>query len=109
MSQQLAAVAPAVEAGLTRSQLQRLLPAGGARNALDCALWDLEAKTTGVSVWSRAGFDTPRPLVTCLTLGIDTSEAMGRAARAVRGLPVPEVKENWERHREAVNDVHAGR
>src|SRR5205823_3947688 len=58
-------------------------------------------------VWSRAGFDPPRPLVTCLTLGIDTSEAMGRAARAVRGLPVLKVKVNAQQHLEAVRAVHA--
>ena len=107
MRQQLAAVEPVLEAGVTRSQLQRLLPAGGARNALDCALWDLEAKTTGVSVWSRSGFDPPRPLVTCLTLGIDTSEAMGRAARAVRGMPMLKVKVNARQHLGAVRSVHA--
>src|SRR5882757_119231 len=107
MRQELAALAPALEAGLTRSQLQRLLPAGGARNAVDCALWDLEAKTTGVSVWARSGYDPPRPLVTCLTLGIDTSEAMGRAARAVRGMPVLKVKVNAQQHLEAVRAVRA--
>ncbi len=106
MRQELAAVAPALEVGVTRSQLQCLLPAGGARNALDCALWDLEAKTTGISVWSRSGFD-PRPLVTCLTLGIDTREAMGRAARAVRGMPVLKVKVNAQQHLEAVRAVRA--
>jgi len=106
MRQQLATLEPALEAGMTRSQLQRLLPAGGARNAVDCALWDLEAKTTGVSVWSRSGFDPPRPLVTCLTLGIDTSEAMGRAARAVRGMPMLKVKVNARQHLEAVRSVH---
>ena len=107
MRQQLAAVGPALEAGVTRSQLQRLLPAGGARNAVDCALWDLEAKATGISVWSRLGFEPPRPVTTCLTLGIDTLEAMGHAARAVRGMPVLKVKVNAEQHVEAVRSVHA--
>jgi L-alanine-DL-glutamate epimerase-like enolase superfamily enzyme len=106
MRQQLAAVGPALDAGVTRAQLQCLLPPGGARNAVDCALWDLEAKTTGVSVWSRLGFESPRPVATCLTLGIDTIEAMGRAARAVRGMPVLKVKVNAQQHIEAVRSVH---
>lgn len=104
MRQQLAAVGPPVEAGLTRSQLQRLLPPGGARNAVDCALWDLEAKTTGVSVWSRLGLE-PRPVTTCLTLGIDTLEATARAACAARGMPVLKVKVNAKQHIEAVRSV----
>jgi L-alanine-DL-glutamate epimerase-like enolase superfamily enzyme len=107
MRQQLAAVGPALEAGVTRSQLQRLLPPGGARNAVDCALWDLEAKATGISVWSRLGFKPPQPVTSCLTLGIDTIEAMGRAARAARGMPVLKVKVNAEQHIEAVRSVHA--
>ena len=106
MRQQLAAVTPALESGVTRSQLQRLLPPGGARNAVDCALWDLEAKTTGISVWSRLGFKPPQPVTSCLTLGIDTIEAMGHAARAVRGMPVLKVKVNAEQHIEAVRSVH---
>jgi len=106
MRQQLAAVTPALEAGVTRSQLQRLLPPGGARNAVDCALWDLEAKTTGISVWSRLGFEPPQPVTSCLTLGIDTIEALGHAARAVRGMPVLKVKVNAEQHIGAVRAVH---
>jgi L-alanine-DL-glutamate epimerase-like enolase superfamily enzyme len=103
---QVAAVEPALRAGVTRAQLQELLPAGGARNALDCALWDLEAKASGISVWSRLGLEPPQPVTTCLTLGIDTPEAMGRAARAVRRMPVLKVKVNAEQHIEAVRCVH---
>lgn len=106
MRRQLAAVEPAVSAGLTREALQRLLPAGGARNALDCALWDLEAKATGVSVWSRLALDPPHPVTTCLTIGIDAPEAMGRAAYAARALPVLKVKVDARQHLEAVARVH---
>ena len=102
----MAAVEPALRAGVTRAQLQELLPAGGARNALDCALWDLEAKASGISVWSRLGLEPPQPVTTCLTLGIDTPEAMGRAARAARRMPVLKVKVNAEQHIEAVRGVH---
>jgi len=72
----------AVERGLSRLELQRALPAGAARNALDCALWDLEAKRTGVPAWRAAGLAPLRPLTTLYTLSIDTPEAMARAATA---------------------------
>ena len=106
MQRQLAAVEPAVRAGVTREALQKLLPPGGARNALDCALWDLEAKSTGVSVWSRLGLDPPRAVTTCLTLGMDTPEAMAQAATAARALPVLKIKVDARQHLEAVRRVH---
>ena len=61
----------AIEAGITRDELLRLLPAGGARNALDCALWDLEARRTGRPVWQLAGLPAVRPLLTTFTLSAD--------------------------------------
>jgi L-alanine-DL-glutamate epimerase-like enolase superfamily enzyme len=106
MRGQLAALEPVVRAGVTRETLQTLLPAGGARNALDCALWDLEAKATRVSVWSRLGFDPPHPVTTCLTLGIDAPEAMAQAAAAARALPVLKIKVDARQHLEAVRRVH---
>ena len=106
MRHQLAAIEPAVCAGVTREELQQLLPAGGARNALDCALWDLEAKATGVPVWSSLGLDPPHPVTTCLTIGIDTPESMGRAAAAARALPVLKIKVDAWQHLEAVRRVH---
>lgn len=60
-----------IEAGLTRSELQTLLPAGGARNALDCALWELEARQSRTAVWRLAGVPQPRSLVTTFTLPAD--------------------------------------
>lgn len=57
-----------VEAGLTREQLQSLLPPCGARNALDCALWELEAQQLCLPVWQLAGVPKPKPLVTTFTL-----------------------------------------
>jgi L-Ala-D/L-Glu epimerase len=107
MRAQLAAVAPALAAGMTRSQLQRLLPPGGARNALDCALWDLEAKATGVSVWSRLGLEPAQPVTTCLTLGLDSLEATARAASAACGMRLLKVKVNARQHIESVRCVHA--
>jgi L-Ala-D/L-Glu epimerase len=60
-----------IEDGMTREDLQVVLPAGGARNALDCALWELEAKLSRIPVWQLAGVRRPRPLVTTFTLPAD--------------------------------------
>jgi L-Ala-D/L-Glu epimerase len=68
------------------------MPPGAARNAVDCALWDLEAKQTGVPVWRRAGLPQPRPLTTAYTLVIDEPQAMADAARAAAGRPLLKVK-----------------
>jgi L-alanine-DL-glutamate epimerase-like enolase superfamily enzyme len=72
---------PAIESGVDRAQLQRLLPPGGARNALDCALWELEARRAGRPVWELAGLDPPQPLVTTFTLGADDPSVMAQGAR----------------------------
>jgi len=69
-----------VEAGAGREELQSLLPPGGARNALDCALWDLEAKLTGQSVWDIAEVGQPVPMATTMTIGADSPEVMAAAA-----------------------------
>ncbi len=78
--------------GLTRTQLQPLLHPGAARNALDCALWDLEAKLTGQPAWELAGLAPPQPLVTAYTLSLDTPEAMGRAAALNASRPILKLK-----------------
>ena len=74
-------VRPVVERGITRAELQQLLPPGGARNALDCALWELEAKRSGQQVYELAGVPVPRPLLTTFTLGADDPEVMAECAR----------------------------
>jgi len=81
---QIAAIAPEIEAGLTRDDLLQRLPPGGARNALDCALWDLEAKQKGVPVWQLAGLSPPHPVAATVTLSLDTPDNMAKAARAAR-------------------------
>ncbi|ACJ00828.1 N-acetyl-D-Glu racemase DgcA [Rhodospirillum centenum] len=89
----LEGLAGAVEAGLDRAALQRALPPGAARNALDCALWDLEAKRTGLPVWQRAGLDAaPGPVTTAFTLSIDAPDAMARAAREASDRPLLKLK-----------------
>lgn len=69
-----------IEAGIDREALRKLLPPGGARNALDCALWDLESKLSGKPAWRIAGLDAPRPLVTTFTIPADEPGAMASKA-----------------------------
>lgn len=88
----LEAMAPAIASGMDRAALQDALPAGAARNALDCALWDFEAKRTGVPAWRLAGLAEPRPVTTAYTLSLDTPEAMGRAAKAESRRPLIKMK-----------------
>jgi L-alanine-DL-glutamate epimerase-like enolase superfamily enzyme len=89
---QIAGVRPAIEAGIGREELQGLLPAGAARNAVDCALWDLEAKRSRRPVWDLAGLAPPRPVVTAFTLSVDTPAAMEAAARAAADRPLLKLK-----------------
>ncbi|MFN3513890.1 MAG: N-acetyl-D-Glu racemase DgcA [Phenylobacterium sp.] len=86
------ALRPDLEAGLDRRGLQNRLPAGAARNALDCALWDLEAKVAGVPAWALAGRRRLDPVKTCLTLSLDTPEKMAEAARAAARRPMLKLK-----------------
>jgi len=85
-------VRPAVEAGLSRYDLQTLMPASAARNALDCAFWDLEAKLTGEPAHRAAGRARLEPVKTCYTLSLDTPEAMAAAARAAARRPMLKLK-----------------
>jgi len=78
--------------GSGRAALSTLLPAGAARNAIDCALWDLEAKCTGQRVWTLAGLVPPTPSVTAYTLSLDDPEAMGEAAARNAGRPLLKLK-----------------
>ena len=82
MDRQIGVLRKRIEAGVTRESLQKLLPPGGARNALDCALWDLEARLTQHPVWQIAGLNKPKPLLTTFTCGADTPAKMAAAAVA---------------------------
>lgn len=77
---EIASLTPEIESGLTRENLQTRLPAGAARNALDCALIDLEAKMTGRRAHDILGLPSPKPVRTAFTLSLDTPDAMGKAA-----------------------------
>src|SRR6266487_4182943 len=80
------------EKNLDRRQLQKLLPAGAARNALDCALWDLEAKISGKRVWELANIPSVAEVETSFTISLDAPAAMAKAARANANAPILKVK-----------------
>ncbi|MGA9028005.1 MAG: dipeptide epimerase [Steroidobacteraceae bacterium] len=101
---QIEALRPAIESALD-ADLVAQLPAGGARNALDCAWWDLTAKRRGVSAFALAGFDAPREITTATTLGIDTDEAVAAGARRYQDWPLIKVKVDARRHIEVVRLV----
>ena len=90
MSAAIEGVRRDVEAGIDREALRRLLPPGGARNALDCALWDLEAKRLGQPVWRIAGLERPRALLTTFTVPANDPGTM--AAKAVEYAQAKSLK-----------------
>lgn len=96
MTAAIESVRGAVEGGVTRAELQSLLPPGGARNALDCAYWELESKRSGRPVWQLAGVSEPRPLRTTLTLGAEAPEVMAEAARALADAKALKLKLNGD-------------
>ncbi|SEA34937.1 N-acetyl-D-Glu racemase DgcA [Rubrimonas cliftonensis] len=92
VTEQILDMAGALAGGLDREGLRRAMPAGAARNALDCALWDLEAKRAGARVWELAGLPAPRSTPTAFTLGIDTPDLMRAKAAANAHRPLLKVK-----------------
>ncbi|GGD37109.1 N-acetyl-D-Glu racemase DgcA [Sinisalibacter lacisalsi] len=76
----------------TRAELQALLPAGAARNAVDCALWDLEAKRAGKRAWELAGLERPGPEITAYTLSLGTPDDMRAKAAANAHRPLLKIK-----------------
>jgi len=92
MLEQIHQVRPEIEAEATREQLLELMPAGGSRFAIDAAMWDLEAKRTGMSAFSRAGVTDPKPVSTAYTIGIRSIEAYETAAAARATFQVLKIK-----------------
>ena len=92
VSAALAALAPQVARGLDRAELQSVLPAGAARNALDCALWDLAAKRAGRPVHALAGLAPPVARVTAYTISLASPAAMADAAAKAAGRPLLKLK-----------------
>lgn len=107
IQQQVESVAGQVEEGITREELQLLLPAGGARNAIDCALWDLEAKQAGKTIWEMIGWE-PRPVTTVYTVGIDKPRKMKKDAAAHADYPFLKVKVGIGDPIEQIAAINAG-
>ena len=105
---EIESVRAAIEGRLSRAALQDALPAGAARNALDCALWDLEAKQSGKRAWEVAGIEPPPPVTSAMTLSLDTPESMAEAARAAAHLPLLKLKVTGEGDLERVTAVRDG-
>ena len=107
--EQAQSVADELRRGITRDELQDLLPPGGARNAIDCALWDLECKKTGKTIWDLTGI-TPGPVTTVFTIGLEpTPEEMAAKAAAAAEAPVLKIKLNDDRPYERLAAIRAAR
>jgi L-Ala-D/L-Glu epimerase len=108
MTAQLDQVRSAVESGATRDDIQALLPSGGARNALDCAMWDLECKSTGQSIWELLEI-TPRPLATVATVGMGTPDEMAAKALAFAEYPNLKIKLSGDEPLEKLRAIREAR
>lgn len=104
---QIEQVAAEIAPGISRDELQILLPAGGARNAVDCALWDLEAKRSGKTIWQMLGWE-PRPVTTVYTVGIDDAANMQKDAAAHSDYPIIKVKVGIGDPLEQIAAIRAG-
>ncbi len=100
----------AIEQGVTRQELLELMPAGAARNAVDCALWDLELQRAGSDIAAALGLDKPlRPIVTAMTVGLDTPDRMAAAAAALADTPLLKVKVDRNDPAAQIRSVRAAR
>jgi L-Ala-D/L-Glu epimerase len=109
MLEQISALEPDLRNGMTRQDLQKALTAGGARNALDCALWDLEAKRAGRRAWLLAGIQSVHPISTDITVGLDTPDQMARVAAAAVKFSRLKIKLTGEGDIERIAAVRKGR
>ena len=107
MLAQAESVRDALEQGADRARLRELLPAGGVRNAIDCALWDLQAKREGKSIWELTGLQ-PGRTITVLTIGIGTPQEMAATARTLDTSRI-KVKLDGEMPLERIAAVRAAR
>jgi L-Ala-D/L-Glu epimerase len=95
-----------IEAGISLVGLQSLLPAGGARNAVDCALWDLNAKQFGIPAWQTAQLTSYGPKPTAFSFGIMSEEALRRTARLYAHFPLLKIKTNREFGLDPIRIIH---
>ena len=103
---EIEAFSPRLERGLDRAGLACAMPAGAARNALDNALWDLEAKVTGQRVWEIAGIAAPKPSMTAETIGLGSIQEMATAAKRLSKVPLIKVKLDAELITERMQAIH---
>ncbi len=103
---QIADIAPKIEAGLSREDLQTAMPPGAARNAVDCALWDLEAKQKGKTIADLLGHKWPDNLKSVETISIGTADAMGKKAATLANFPTIKVKMNADDIEDRIRAVH---
>jgi L-alanine-DL-glutamate epimerase-like enolase superfamily enzyme len=109
MLRELESVSDRLAAGASREDLLDLLPAGGARNAADAALWDLEAQLGGMSAWEMAGV-RPDPVLTVFTIGLEPEpEDMAAGAAAAIDAPLLKIKLNNDRPVERIAAIRAAR
>jgi L-alanine-DL-glutamate epimerase-like enolase superfamily enzyme len=107
--EQVHAAASEIRNGMSREELQNLMPIGGARNAVDCAMWDLECKRSGKSIWQLTGID-PGPVTTVFTIGLEsTAEAMAEKAAAAADAPVLKIKLDSHQPYEKLAAIRAAR
>lgn len=105
---EIAEIAPAIERGeVDRAMLQSALPAKAARNALDCAFWDLEAKLSGRSVWNLTGLDRPATIMSDVTIGILTPEETYRAAASLDAPAMIKLKLGGEQDLDCLRAARA--
>lgn len=89
---------PDLRAGMGHAKLPQRLPAGAARNALDCAFWDYKAKKEGRPVWKLANLPEPKPMTTAYTISLADPDAMETAARTARHMPLLKIKLGGDAH-----------
>jgi L-alanine-DL-glutamate epimerase-like enolase superfamily enzyme len=105
MSDQLNSILPKLRSTTTPIDVQAWLPRGGARNALDCALWDLQAKRCGKPAWFSAGLEPMRPVTTACTIGLGNIADIRRHARRLSAAPMIKIKVDGVRHVKAIRAV----
>ena len=99
MAAQVEAIRPQLHADVSAAELMQWLPAGGARNALDCALWDLRARQAGKRAWDLAGrTEAVKPVLTAYTIGLGNEADTRRKVRAARHMPLLKLKADATRH-----------
>jgi L-alanine-DL-glutamate epimerase-like enolase superfamily enzyme len=105
--EEIAAAKPDLQGGASRQDLLHIMKPGAARNAVDCALWDLEAKRSNAPAFRLAGGPLPHPLVTAVTISLADATTMAEDARRLASYPLLKVKVGGEGDGERIRAVRA--